>query len=174
VLTDRSFGIFFFTMTTTYLAFVEWPARVNVLYDGDCGICEKTRDFFQRLDFEQRFHWTPFQFARSLFGISEDALGSRMHIEANGNIYSGFAAFQRLVLYNPVSYFVWLLFMKLPQPAGLHFRKYLAVGLLVLFSPIFAPIGGWAYDLFARNRYKMPGKTVCAVPPSAGRAPEEN
>ena len=164
VLTERTFGIFFYIMPIAYLAFADWPRPgVTVLYDGDCGICTRTRRFMERLDLEALFKWQPFQQADDLHGISREALSERLYVVTDKGKYSGFAAFRIMALYNPITYFMILLTLLGPQALYFHHRSLLAVFYFVLFSPPFIPIGQVVYTLIARNRHSIfPGEN-CAV-----------
>src|SRR6202035_5864129 len=99
-LTERTFGVFFYVMPISFLAFVDWPrSRIIVLYDGDCGFCTRMRRLWERFDFEGLFAWKPFQQAEDLPGISEDALRQRLYVVTENRKYSGFAAFKIMALY---------------------------------------------------------------------------
>src|SRR5947209_17778250 len=60
--TGSTFTLFFYGMTAAMLVFVDWPTQpMTVIYDGDCGFCDATRRFFERLDLEHQFRWLPSQ-----------------------------------------------------------------------------------------------------------------
>jgi len=171
VLTERTFGIFFYIMPIAYLAFADWPRPgITVLYDGDCGICARTRRFMERLDLEGLFQWQPFQQASDLHGISKQALSERLYVVTEKNKYSGFAAFRIMALYNPITYFVMLFTLLGPQALYFHHRSLLAIFYYVLFSPPFIPIGQVFYTLIARNRHSIFPGDNCAVDFSVQRA----
>src|SRR3984893_17513473 len=105
-LTERTFGVFFYVMPISYLAYVAWPrSKVVVLYDGDCGFCTRVRRLVERFDIERLFAWKPFHFADDLDGISEDALRQRLYVVVENKKYSGFAAFKiwRSTTRSPIS-----------------------------------------------------------------------
>ena len=163
-LTERTFGVFFYVMPISYLAFVEWPrSKVLLLYDGDCGFCSRMRRVMERFDLEGLFTWKPFQQPDDLHGISEEALHQRLYIVTQDKKYSGFAAFKMMALYNPLTYFVLLLPLMLPQGVYLHHRSWLVIAFLLFFSPIFAPIGERVYSWIARNRHRILSGESCAV-----------
>ncbi len=167
ILTNRTFGMFFYAMLASYLAFVDWPQRrPTVLYDGDCGFCTKTRNLFERIDLEGLFDWVPFQTAPDHHGISEGALRQSLHLETQGNISSGFAAFKMMLLLNPVTYFVLAIGLATPWPGMVEVRRWIVVILLAVFSPLFAPLGEAIYRLVATNRHRIPGKQVCEISPA--------
>jgi predicted DCC family thiol-disulfide oxidoreductase YuxK len=165
-LTERTFGVFFYAMPICYLAFVEWPrSKVKVLYDGDCGFCERTRRFMARFDLEKLFVWEPFQQAKDLFGISQESLRQRLYLVTEGKKYSGFGAFKMMLLYNPLTYFVMLTALMLPQSVYLHHRSWVAIFFLLFFSPLFVPVGETAYALVAQNRHRILSGESCVVEP---------
>src|SRR5260221_5250894 len=156
VLTERTFGVFFYVLPICYLAFADWPcSAVTVLYDGDCGLCGRTRRLMERFDIEGQFIWKPFQQASDLFGIPQEALRQRLYVVTEKRKYSGFAAFRIMALYNPVTYFVILLALMGPQGFYFHHRSLLAVFIAFFFSPLFIPIGQAGYDVVARNRHSI-------------------
>ena len=107
--TGSTFTMFFYAMNASFLAVAAWPKRpLEVFYDGDCGFCERTRRAMERADPGRVYAWEKLQTgrARSQYGISDDALMERLHVVIDGGeIRSGFAAFKRMLLANPLSYF---------------------------------------------------------------------
>jgi predicted DCC family thiol-disulfide oxidoreductase YuxK len=166
VLTERTFGVFFYAMPICYLVFIEWPpSRVTVLYDGDCGFCFRTRRWMERFDLEKLFVWTPFQQAENLYGISQESLRQRLYVVTDEKKYSGFRAFRIIALYNPLAYFLMLGALMLPQSAYLYHRSWVAIFFAIFFSPLFVPVGETAYAWIARNRHRILSGEVCVVEP---------
>jgi predicted DCC family thiol-disulfide oxidoreductase YuxK len=166
VLTERTFGVFIYAMPICYLAFIEWPSsKVTVLYDGDCGFCDRTRRWMERLDLEKLLAWKPFQQAENLHGISREDLRRRLYLVTREKKYSGFRAFKIMLLYNPFTYFVMLVALMLPQSAYLHHRSWVAVFFVLFFSPLFVPVGETVYAWIARNRHRILSGETCVVEP---------
>jgi predicted DCC family thiol-disulfide oxidoreductase YuxK len=164
LLTERTFGVFFYLMPICYLAFADWPrSAATVLYDGDCGLCTRTRHLMERLDIEGMFKWIPFQQASNLYGISKEALRQRLYVVTEKKKYSGFAAFRIMALYNPLTYFVILVTLLGPQSLYFHHRSLMAAFFVFLFSPFFVPIGQAVYDVVARNRHAIFSEGTCSV-----------
>jgi predicted DCC family thiol-disulfide oxidoreductase YuxK len=164
VLTERTFGVFFYAMPICYLAFVDWPrSRITVLFDGDCGFCSRTRQWMERFDLEKLFHWQAFQRASDLYGISTDALRQRLYLVTEKRSYSGFDAFKIMALYNPLTYFAMLIVLMGPQSFFLRHRSFVVVLFLAFFSPPFAPVGRAAYALIARNRHRILPAETCSM-----------
>ena len=163
--TGSTFTMFFYAMSASYLIFAPWPRQpLTVIYDGDCGFCEKTRRFFERLDFDYVYRWAAFQTGvGERFGIARRALEQRAHVVADGRVTSGYQAFKRLVWFNPVCYFAMALLLTLPGDGDSAFRNWIWALTLFLFSPLANPFGERIYDWIARNRHRLPGDKTCKV-----------
>jgi predicted DCC family thiol-disulfide oxidoreductase YuxK len=166
VLTERTFGVFFYAMPICYLAFMEWPrSQVTVLYDGDCGFCFRTRGWMERFDLEKQFVWKPFQQAKDLYGISQESLRQRLYVVTEKKQYSSFRAFRIMALYNPLTYFAMLAALMLPQSVYLRHRSWVAIFFVLFFSPLFVPIGETVYGWIARNRHRILSGETCVIEP---------
>ena len=161
--TGSTFTLFFYGMTAAMLAFVDWPtAPFTVIYDGDCGFCDATRRFFERLDLEGQFRWLPSQrTALEPFGITEDMARERVYLVAGGRVLGGFRAFRSMLLYNPAAYVLTYTVLAAPGPRDSTFRNVLVAILLVLFSPLFTPVGEAMYRILARNRHRLAPNGQC-------------
>ncbi len=164
--TGITFVLFLYVAPAAYFAFVRWPrTATEVIYDGDCGICAKTKRWFEALDLEGAFRWTTFQSGTGdRFGISREALANRLHIVVDGErIAEGFRAFKLMLLYNPVTHLL-MLGVLLALHWGPSWARSLAiVGMIGFFFPVFDRIGQAAYDLVARNRNRLGAEPTCAV-----------
>lgn len=164
--TGITFVLFLYVAPAAYFAFARWPrTQTEVIYDGDCGICAKTKRWFEALDFEGAFRWTTFQSGTGdRFGISRDALAKRLHVVVDGErIAEGFQAFKLMLLYNPVTWFV-MLGVLLSLHWGPAWARSLAIaGMIGFFFPAFDRVGQAAYDLVARNRSRIGSEPTCAV-----------
>jgi predicted DCC family thiol-disulfide oxidoreductase YuxK len=163
----RTFGMFYYAMLASCLAFVKWPQPgLTVLYDGGCSFCIGIKNLFRKIDFEEWFHWMPFEMAATHHGISVEASRGRLHLVGQGRVHSGFEAIRRLLLYNPPTYFLIAVLLAAPS-SSFAYRRWIAVILLGLFSPLFAPAGEALCDLAAGNRHWMGRKQN--YPAVAGR-----
>ncbi len=170
-LTNRTFGMFIVAIPASYLAFAAWPHEpLLVLYDGDCGFCSRTRRLFERFDYGRRFNWVPFQQTQEHYGIPEASLLQRVYLVGGGKTSGGYQAFQRLLLYNPVTYFAIALLLATPPVALIVYRRWLIFILLAIFSPLFTPVGEKVYALVARNRHRL-STQACTVTPSRNPSP---
>lgn len=168
VVTGRTFGWFFPMLVLSYLTIMPWPTTtIKVLYDGDCGFCERTKSFMKKLDFDNLFNWTAFQFASDHHGLTQDQLKDKLHLIVDGKVLSGFKAFRAMVIYNPLSHLFFIILVAFFSPAGGFPTqvKILLGSLLLLVSPIFIPVGEAAYSFIAKRRYKLMGATdACEIP----------
>jgi hypothetical protein len=81
--------------------------------------------------------------------------------------YSGFRAFRIMALYNPLTYFVMLVALMLPQAAYFHHRSWVAVFFVLFFSPLFVPVGETVYAWIARNRHRILSGETCVLEPNS-------
>jgi len=154
-----------YVLLGSYLVFAPWPKeQLTVLYDGDCGFCETTRRFFERIDFDHTYDWHPFQDgAGKKWKIPTPALERAAHVVVDGRIYGGFRAFQAITLYNPLTYFV-LAALLLAAHAFLPVAQPVIAALAIaIYLPLFRPAGEAVYQLIARNRHRLPGEKTCRV-----------
>jgi predicted DCC family thiol-disulfide oxidoreductase YuxK len=163
--TGSTFNMFFYGMTASMLIFADWPAApLLVLYDGDCAICTRTKNWLERLDLEGMFRWRPYQSGAGLtYGIPEADSARRLHLINGTKDYSGFGAFKMMVLWNPISYLVTYAILAAPGPGDSVFRSSIVFVLLLVFSPLFTPIGEGIYTLIARNRRRLSPTSSCRV-----------
>lgn len=168
VFTGITFVLFLYVAPAAYFAFFRWPGeKTEVLYDGDCGFCNKTRRWFEALDFERAFRWTAYQTGiGDRFGISRAALVKRLHIVMDGGrIANGFAAFRVMLLTNPVTWFAMLGVLLSLHWGPAWARSLVIVGMIAFFLPVFDRVGQAAYDLVARNRTRLAtGPAACPAP----------
>jgi predicted DCC family thiol-disulfide oxidoreductase YuxK len=163
--TGSTFNLFFYGMTASMLIFANWPAApVLVLYDGDCGLCARTKRWMERFDLEGMFRWRAYQSGAGLaFGISEADSSRRLYLINDTRIYSGFGAFRMMVLWNPISYLLTYVILAAPGPGDSRFRSGFVLILLLAFSPITTPIADGIYSLIARNRRRLSPAGNCRV-----------
>ncbi len=166
VFSGITFVLFLYVAPAAYFAFARWPrTTTEVIYDGDCGICAKTKRWFEAFDFDDAFRWSAYQGGiGDRFGIAPDALARRLHIVVDGErIAQGFRAFKLMLLYNPVSYFLVLGVLLSLHGGPAWARSIVIVGTIGFFLPVFDRVGQAAYDLVARNRSRFGSGPTCAV-----------
>jgi len=164
--TGTTFTMFFYATQAALLLFVDWPrSRWLVIYDGDCGFCNRSKSWFERLDLEELLDWRPYQSgAGREYGISDAEASERLYLVAGSKIYSGFRAFRMMLLFNPVTYFAMAVLIAAPHGEASLYRRIVVSLLLAFFLPPFAPVGEWVYRLIARNRYRLSANSTCVTP----------
>ncbi|KAF0242106.1 MAG: hypothetical protein FD180_4089 [Planctomycetota bacterium] len=83
--------------------------RYDVIYDGDCGICEATRFYGERLDWLGLFRWRPNQEEGVLADhphLKREDLDRAVHVVGCGRTLAGFEAMRFLMLRWPLA--AWL------------------------------------------------------------------
>ena len=163
--TGSTFTLFFYGMTAAMLVFVDWPEQpLTVIYDGDCGFCDATRRIFAKLDLEGGLRWIP---ARSVqlerFGVTKEMARERVYLVDGDRVLGGFRAFRRMLLHNPAAYVIIYIVLAAPGPRDSLFRNALVAILLILFSPVFAPVGEALYRAVAKNRHHLGTSGQCAL-----------
>ena len=141
---NSTFGMFYYAMLASYLAFVEWPhSSLQVAYNSDLGIIGTVLRFLQRVDVDRRFRWEPFS-AQDQNGISMARCYKVFFLLEGDRIYRGFAALKRVLLLSPVTYFVLVILLG-RQPRWFLYHRWAAAAVLVLFTPFLAFIGERLY-----------------------------
>jgi predicted DCC family thiol-disulfide oxidoreductase YuxK len=154
-----------YAILACYLVFVAWPPEpLVVIYDGECGFCNLTRQWVSRADFDRLYDWWPFQSdIGETYGIPQKALEEKVHVVADGRVHTGFRAFRAMLLYNPAVYLAIAVALAAVGLWTAAVRDGLFGVLVVLLSPLFYPPGEAAYDWVARNRHRLPPRT-CKAP----------
>jgi hypothetical protein len=145
---NTTFGMFYYAMLISYLAFVEWPEPgIVVAYDGDSGFFDTIRQWLRRFDPERNFEWRPLGADR--LGASAEAFANRLSVTFGGKELSGLSAFKVLLLYSPFVYFVYAGIACLqPRVPGYH---WLAILVIVFFLPI-GHVAKMASNWMSRDR----------------------
>jgi hypothetical protein len=102
-----TFGIFYYAMLITYLAFIDWPSSVVLKYSADSSLSSRVRLWFTRVDIDRRLVWFPANapmdqgnLARTRAAEADDAESVRM--------YSGSRAYLAAIVFTPFFYFAVL------------------------------------------------------------------
>ena len=120
-----------------------------VIYDGDCGFCQRVVELIKKFDWLQKFKFIPFQDEKT-FKIFEE-LTSEMcqkeiflcHVNKNSRKYfPGYDAFKIMTLFVPVTMlFSWFFFL-----------------------PGIVQFGRMIYKIVARNRHRIKiGNKSCKI-----------
>ena len=123
---------------------------INIIYDGDCGFCQRSLRFIKAFDLRQAFRLydsrQPDTFDR--FPVLQGAdVDEAMYTVVSGEpLYRGFFAFRRLIWSNPLT------------------RALIPV----FYFPGARFLGPRVYDWVARNRNKFGCQTtICDLSPRA-------
>ncbi len=149
---NSTFGMFYYAMLASYLAFVEWPQPpLEILYDDHPAMDDAVRRFFLRLDITSLFNWRPSPRASPLLS------GSQLHktplLLEGSRVHRGWGAFKRMLLLNPFAYFCYVILLG-RQPHFFQYHRWLAAAVLAVFTPFLDPVGDAAYRWAARRRLR--------------------
>jgi hypothetical protein len=140
--TGTTFTLFFYSMTASSLALVEWPhSPAPVFYDPHRKLSHVVRRLLSRWDLDKTFEWAALE--------SSPRTGSFLYLFAGRTVYSGFRAVQMLLLLNPITYFALAIAIgaveSTPADVGAFLRRVIVGGSLILLTPPLA----WALDRFS-------------------------
>jgi predicted DCC family thiol-disulfide oxidoreductase YuxK len=111
--------------------------RWVIYYDGDCGFCDRVKQWLSSIDFFDGIEWTPYRaLERPPRGLSWGDLDRAAYLDTGqGRLNEGFYAFRMLTL------------------------KLLPLTPLVpiLWFPGMNLVGETVYDWVARNRHRLSG-----------------
>ena len=111
----------FYDVTPVRRAIGRWLAlrrgRVQVLYDGHCGLCQRSVRILQGLDILEQLEWVDFRTTN--VDVDTSRLEHEMAVVRRGRVYFGFSAYRviawRIPLFWPVAP---LLYVPGVRPAG--------------------------------------------------------
>jgi len=162
--TGDPFNLFFYSMQAASFAFARWPAsQITVIWDGSCGFCRRSKELFQRLDFDPVMNWRPLQSnIGDEYGLTKAQLKQALHAAGPGWLLAGYSAVRRMVLHLPL--FAFVLTAAVALAPGPEFRRGV-VGLTLLFLlPVSNPIGNLIYGWIARHRHELLAGETCELP----------
>src|SRR5262249_11132271 len=97
VVMNSTFGMFYYAMLASYLAFVEWPrAPIRVLYEEDNRLSERVRRFFAWSDPVGVFVWERLNIGAR--DATAPSIQEGPFLVGRNRVLSGFAAFKRILL----------------------------------------------------------------------------
>lgn len=155
----------FFVMQTSMLAFAPWPREALAIYDGDCGFCQRSRRWMEKIDWEGLIQWAPLQSGIGRrWNIETAELMRRMHLVLDGrHVTSGFRAWKLMLLANPLTHFLLAVLMAAPPAGWTLWRGAVLVMALAFFFPPANFIGEAAYNYIARNRHRIGSRPTCTI-----------
>jgi predicted DCC family thiol-disulfide oxidoreductase YuxK len=146
-------------------ALVHWPQPMLVIYDGDCAICTRIRRWWERIDFDGLFTWTPLQSeAAARSGIPKQRLTESLHLVAGETVTRGFRACKRMLMYHPAAWLILGAAAAIPGPRDSNWYRSVAVaGAILFFLPLTEPVGEKIYRWIASNRHRLASGGACAA-----------
>lgn len=165
VLLGRPFSLLELGLLAALPAFLRFPETpFEVIYDGECGLCDWWRRALSRLDSSRVFHWRSLHSERArALPISASQAAARIHLIAGREVHAGFQAVRRILVYLPAFWIAIFAALAL-APSGAA-CSWLIAALMVWFSPLMHPIGEAAYDWIARNRGRLGRVRACVLKP---------
>lgn len=159
--TGEPFTLFFYGMQASLFAFARWPEKqITVIWDGSCGLCRRTKEFTQRLDFDPVCDWQPLQSGiGDRYGLTKAQLKQALHAAGPGWLLAGYSAVRRVVLHLPLFSYTILAAVAL-SPDAIARRSVVALALLFLL-PVSNPIGNLVYGWVARHRHELLAGETC-------------
>jgi predicted DCC family thiol-disulfide oxidoreductase YuxK len=120
-----------------------------LIYDGECGLCLRTRKLLEPLDLLRAIRWIPYQSPEAQrFGIPRGEMERSIQFLSGGRRWSGFGAMKRVALCLPPLYaLAGLLVARKPA---------LAIPIALVFSPLFQPAGDFLYGFVSDHRHAVP------------------
>jgi hypothetical protein len=130
----NTFTLFFYAMGAASFAFVTWPSTMmKVAYDPSSRMAARLRRALEWLDLDRRFAWT--SMTEPLTGMGAVPL----RLTTDDRSYTGACALRMIVLFNPMTYFVFTALMAASgyyQTLDLAIYRRILVGIaLVLLMP---------------------------------------
>jgi predicted DCC family thiol-disulfide oxidoreductase YuxK len=121
-------------------------SRSILIYDGECGLCLRTRKLLEPLDLLGAIRWIPCQSPEAQrFGIPRDEMERSIQFLSGGRRWSGFDAMKQVALRLPPLYALAGLLVA-REPA-------LAIPIALVFSPLFQPAGDFLYGFVSDHRH---------------------
>lgn len=117
-----------------------------IFFDGECGLCNRVVDLLIRIDKTRTLHFASLQsqFAKRFFthkGLAISALDT-IYFYRNQQLYQKSSAVKQVLLtFNNMWGFLGRLMCLIPRV-----------------------IADYMYDVVAKNRFKVFGKTMCRIP----------
>jgi len=157
VVMNSTFGMFYYAMLASYLAFVEWPKPpLVVVYDNQRRSLDSIRRFFVWVDTAGQFTWVPFHSQPAPSDLALKQPQNSLLLLYQGKVLRGFAAFKRLLLWNPLFYFGYVILLG-RQPRFFQYHRWVAVFVLAMFTPFLAFAGESAYQWILHRRQQFSG-----------------
>jgi hypothetical protein len=141
LLMNTTFGMFYYAMLASYLAFVEWPAmQLEVRYDPTSSRWDGARRILARLDTARVFRWVPYLSIQVDTRTGQASSGAILYLRDRDKSYFGFDALKRILLFTPFTYVCYVILLG-RQPVFFQYHRWLAAAALVIFTPFISRVG---------------------------------
>lgn len=152
VIMNTTFGMFYYAVLASYLAFVRWPSRsFQVVYDDG----NKVGRFLKHLDIPKLQHWVSLNLSQNQTANARGTLvPNRLFLLESGRVYGGFEAVKRILILSPFAYFC-LITLLAHQPHWFQYHRWLAAAVVGLFTPFLGWLGQWLYSVLAGRRCRV-------------------
>ena len=129
VFMNATFGPFFVAIIISFVAFLEWPERIDVSL-GESSPHRVLKKFLSSTDFDGTYHFIDRP-------VHRDSHHNGLEIRVNGACHRSFAGLQRLLFFNPAILFATVLPLTVGYASG-WVRNTTFVVLVLFFSPLLA------------------------------------
>lgn len=137
VMMNSTFGMFYYAMLASYLAFVDWPSvPPKVTYEDR----DRLGGFLQRFDIPKIFEWTQRP-------LNDSPHRGEIVLMEGDRVYAGFSALRRILLLSPAFYCVMVVLLA-RQPHTFLYHRWLAACAVAFFTPFLAPLWERLYRNF--------------------------
>jgi len=137
LIAHTDFGIFTIAILASYLSVIHWPSEIHVYGDFKNSVVKKIRTFFEYMDTNQIYRW--FDKRNKLSNKGKDKKEA-FWVVCDGKYYFGYRALKVLLFNSPITYFVIVLFMCLPDPSQ---RSRFFIIALLLLGPLIDYLEDW-------------------------------
>jgi predicted DCC family thiol-disulfide oxidoreductase YuxK len=162
--TGDPFNLFFYSMQATLFAFARWPEpHITVIWDGSCGFCRATKEWFQKIDFDLILDWHPLQSnIGDQYGLAKPQLKQALYAAGPGWLLRGYSAVRRMIIHLPL--FAMTVTAAIALAPGPQTRRAIAALTLAFLLPLSNPIGNLLYGWIARHRHELLTNETCEIP----------
>ena len=131
---NSTFGMFYYAMLASYLAFIDWPRpQLKVVYQDDLGYVARLLQLLERLDADRLFEWGPFSIAHEREARRASPY-KILFVLDHEQIWRGLAALKRIMLLTPAAYFFAVILLA-RQPHFFPYLRWLAAMVFLFFTP---------------------------------------
>lgn len=123
ILTHNDFGIFTIAVLSSYLCFVDWPKNISIHTNAKYKTHILIKNIFTLVDVDHMYLW-------------QDHSEKNFKVSIQTKDYSGFIAIKKLIVYNPLFYFIIALLLGIAHGEFTILKVRLAEILWLIFFPI--------------------------------------